>query len=223
MTRALVVTPWVGSGAGTDDPYRPLIADAYPVAWEDVTAQESAHVALGVLPYTVAVDANASVLNAIATDARFGLVQRDDATLTSAEVRSQLASVLHADVAAYVTRDGVPLANVLTELLAAQRRPPWAALTSVAVGDVVAYGTNLYRCVQAHATQSDWTPPVTPALWVRFHEPSAGPQPWVQPTGAHDAYQKGDLVTFQGSVYRSKINSNVWSPTAYPAGWELVP
>lgn len=45
---------------------------------------------------------------------------------------------------------------------------------------------------------------------------------WVQPTGAHDAYKIGDKVTFEGKRYTSKINGNTWSPTAYPAGWQLV-
>lgn len=45
---------------------------------------------------------------------------------------------------------------------------------------------------------------------------------WVAPTGAHDAYQSGDEVTFEGAVYRSVIDANVWSPADYPAGWELV-
>jgi len=43
---------------------------------------------------------------------------------------------------------------------------------------------------------------------------------WLQPTGAHDAYQMGDKVTFQGGRYISLIDANVWSPTVYPAGWE---
>ena len=46
-------------------------------------------------------------------------------------------------------------------------------------------------------------------------------QAWRQPTGAHDAYQKGDLVTFEGAVYESTIDGNTWSPTDYPAGWSL--
>lgn len=62
---------------------------------------------------------------------------------------------------------------------------------------------------------SEYTGPVEP------EEPEAPPE-FVQPTGAHDAYSTGDVVTFQGAVYRSLIDSNVWSPTAYPAGWELV-
>jgi hypothetical protein len=45
---------------------------------------------------------------------------------------------------------------------------------------------------------------------------------WVQPIGAHDAYKIGDKVIFEGRVYESIIDGNTWSPTDYPAGWELV-
>ena len=50
-------------------------------------------------------------------------------------------------------------------------------------------------------------------------EPEEWPE-WVQPTGAHDAYGVGDKVTYNGKYYVSKIAGNVWSPDAYPAGWE---
>lgn len=45
---------------------------------------------------------------------------------------------------------------------------------------------------------------------------------FVQPTGAHDAYQTGDMVTYNGKVYRSLIDNNAYSPDAYPQGWEVV-
>lgn len=52
-------------------------------------------------------------------------------------------------------------------------------------------------------------------------EPEEWPE-WVQPTGAHDAYGMGDKVTYNGKHYVSKIAGNVWSPDAYPQGWEEV-
>lgn len=55
-------------------------------------------------------------------------------------------------------------------------------------------------------------------------EPSPEPEEWpawVQPTGAHDCYNTGDKVTYNGQHYVSKIDGNVWSPDAYPAGWEV--
>ena len=45
---------------------------------------------------------------------------------------------------------------------------------------------------------------------------------YVQPTGAHDAYKKGDRVLFNGVVYESTIDGNVWTPDGYPTGWVVV-
>ncbi len=54
-------------------------------------------------------------------------------------------------------------------------------------------------------------------------EPAAPTYPeWKQPLGAHDAYKTGDRVTFEGKVYESTIDGNVWSPAVYPAGWTEV-
>ena len=58
-------------------------------------------------------------------------------------------------------------------------------------------------------------------------EPEPEPQPvqppeWVQPTGGHDAYKTGDRVTYNGKVYESVIDANVWAPDAYPQGWKVV-
>lgn len=58
-------------------------------------------------------------------------------------------------------------------------------------------------------------------------EPSPEPEPedipeWVQPTGAHDAYMKGDKVRYKAVVYVSLIDGNVWSPETYPQGWAVV-
>ena len=45
---------------------------------------------------------------------------------------------------------------------------------------------------------------------------------YVQPTGAHDAYNTGDKITYNGKKYICKINGCVWDPDTYPAGWEEV-
>lgn len=45
---------------------------------------------------------------------------------------------------------------------------------------------------------------------------------FVQPTGAHDAYAAGAQVTWNGEHWRSLLDGNVWSPAAYPQGWEKV-
>ena len=53
-------------------------------------------------------------------------------------------------------------------------------------------------------------------------EESQAPAKFVQPTGAHDAYNLGDRVTYSGRVYESIINGNVWSPDVYPDGWTEI-
>lgn len=45
---------------------------------------------------------------------------------------------------------------------------------------------------------------------------------WVQPLGGHDAYKTGDRVMYQGKVYESTIDGNVWAPDVYPAGWKEI-
>ena len=64
-----------------------------------------------------------------------------------------------------------------------------------------------------------WQPGVSG--WREVVEEGAAPE-WVQPTGAHDAYQTGDHVMFEGAEYVSLIDGNTWSPTAYPQGWEEI-
>lgn len=102
--------------------------------------------------------------------------------------------------------------------------PVWAADTEYAADVRVRYGEKLYRCVQAHTSQTGWEPDKTPALWTEVAKPGEIPV-WRQPTGAQDAYNKGDRVHYpdaDGPVYESLIDANVYSPEAYPAGWEVV-
>lgn len=97
---------------------------------------------------------------------------------------------------------------------------PWKVGVSYSIGDKVQYTEKVYKCVQAHTSQSDWTPDVTPALWT--HTSTEEWPEWVQPTGAQDAYNTGDKVTYQDQHYISTIDGNVWAPDVYPAGWQLV-
>jgi len=101
--------------------------------------------------------------------------------------------------------------------------PDWTPGAKVKPGDVLAWDGTLVEVIQGHTTQADWTPDKVPALWTPVRK-TAGAQPdeWVQPAGASDAYSKGDRVTFQGQVWESTIDTNVWSPTAHPAGWKRV-
>lgn len=98
----------------------------------------------------------------------------------------------------------------------------WAADTAYAADERIRHGEKLYRCVQAHTSQTDWTPDAAPALWTEVAKPGEIPV-WKQPTGAQDAYAKGDKVrypTADDAVYVSTVDSNVWEPTVY--GWEMI-
>lgn len=96
--------------------------------------------------------------------------------------------------------------------------PVWETDTAYSVGDRRQYDGLLYRCVQAHTSQADWYPPAVPALWVRTST-EEWPE-WVQPTGAHDAYNKGDKVTHNAQHWISDIDANIWEPGVY--GWSEV-
>lgn len=102
---------------------------------------------------------------------------------------------------------------------------PWAVGKSYNVGEFVTYGENsvgdpqLYKAVQAHTSQADWTPDVTASLFVTIGLDEKGYPVWSQPTGAHDAYNTGDIVDYNGTLYESLIDGNTYSPDAYPAGW----
>ena len=94
--------------------------------------------------------------------------------------------------------------------------PEWATDTAYTAGYKVQHGGTLYKCVQAHTSQADWTPDATPALWVKV---SLDEYPeWVQPTGTHNAYNIGDKVTYNGQRYVCTSNANVYAPDVY--GWE---
>lgn len=97
---------------------------------------------------------------------------------------------------------------------------PWADETAYAVDDRIRYDGILYRCVQAHTSQADWTPDATPALWtvVSLDE---WPE-WVQPTGAQDAYAKGDKVSHKDKHWISEVDGNVWEPGIYGNLWSEV-
>lgn len=98
--------------------------------------------------------------------------------------------------------------------------PTWASEIGALVneGERLWYNEKLYKVIQAHIVQEDWTPDTAPSLFV---EVSIEEWPeWKQPTGTADAYNKGDKVTYKGDHYISLIDANTWSPEEYPAGWE---
>lgn len=94
--------------------------------------------------------------------------------------------------------------------------PLWQAGASYEMGQRIAdEAGNLYRVVQTHTAQSDWQVSETPNLYtplgVTAQEPDAIPE-WVQPVGGHDAYAAGAQVRYEGVVYKSLIEANIYPP-----------
>lgn len=84
----------------------------------------------------------------------------------------------------------------------------------------VQYEGKLYKCLQGHSSQADWTPDTAVSLWVEIADPSIEYPDWVQPTGAHDVYSKGDKVSHLEKHWISDIDANTYEPGVY--GWTEV-
>lgn len=93
------------------------------------------------------------------------------------------------------------------------------------------YKDKVYEVIQEHTSQTTWLPEATPALYKEYLNVEIQNQDgsktevvkeFIQPTGAHDAYNKGDKVLFKGKIYKSKIDANTFSPEQFADGWEEV-
>lgn len=95
-------------------------------------------------------------------------------------------------------------------------------------GEMFTFGENevgdaqLYRVAQAHTSATEWLPNENPALYTPIGLNAEGHPVWSRPTGAQDAYNIGDIVDYNGTLYKSLIDGNTYSPEEYPAGWEIV-
>lgn len=98
--------------------------------------------------------------------------------------------------------------------------PAWSSGIAVSIGERYQYADKLYKVVQEHTTQADWTPEAAPSLWaeVLIPDPDAVPE-WEQPDSTNP-YSAGDKVTHNGKTWVSDIDNNVWEPGVY--GWSEV-
>ncbi|MEG1516074.1 MAG: hypothetical protein RSD95_14395 [Clostridia bacterium] len=97
---------------------------------------------------------------------------------------------------------------------------------SYAVGDVRMYEGIPYRCTQAHdsASNTGWTPPTVPALWMQYHGTSAATaRPWVQPLGAHDMYKVGEYMVWTDAQTYKCAQDTTYTPAALPGAWAQIP
>ena len=101
----------------------------------------------------------------------------------------------------------------------------WEVGKAYGVNTLVTYGENgvgdpqLYRVVQAHTSQADWTPDATASLYTPIGLTEEGYTEWSKPTGAHDAYNKGDIVCYDDVLWVSEVDGNVWQPGL--SGWAV--
>lgn len=90
--------------------------------------------------------------------------------------------------------------------------PEWKADVGYTVGQRVLYNSVLYKVLQAHTSQADWTPDVSHSLFAQILIPDENVIPeWVQPDSTNP-YMKGDKVTHNEITYESLIDNNVWEP-----------
>lgn len=96
--------------------------------------------------------------------------------------------------------------------------PLWKVDVAYLKDDRVRYNDTLYKVLQPHTSQSDWTPDVAVSLFVRVDDPTIEFPEWVQPTGAQDAYPLDAKVSHNSKHWISTVDNNVWEPGVY--GWE---
>ncbi len=96
--------------------------------------------------------------------------------------------------------------------------PAWRSGVDYVTGQRVLHGGVLYKALQDHTSQDDWTPDAAPSLFARVLIPDATAIPeWEQPDSTNP-YMSGDKVSHNGSTWVSTIDNNVWEPGVY--GWE---
>ena len=92
-------------------------------------------------------------------------------------------------------------------------------------GDRFTYGINgvgdaqLYKVVQDHISQADWIPGNVPSLYKAIGVTEDGYDEWSQPSGAHDTYNKGDIVFYEGKLYISTVDGNAYAPGIVEGQW----
>ena len=95
--------------------------------------------------------------------------------------------------------------------------PIWVSAKTYQTSERVQYNNILYKCLQGHTSQDDWTPDVAVSLWVRIDNPAEEWPEWIQPVGAQDAYPQNAKVSHNNKHWISEIDNNVWEPGVY--GW----
>lgn len=113
--------------------------------------------------------------------------------------------------------------NMVDEVTAAEHVDmflEWESGVAYKDSNIRKYNNELYKCLQDHTSQDDWTPDVSASLWKKIGDPTVDYPEWSQPISAGDAYMKGDKVSHNDYKWVSDIDNNVWEPSVY--GWSEV-
>lgn len=158
----------------------------------------------------------AGLLNAMLTGEGQGMTNRIQAAMELRKALQMFLSTLDPETQG---EDMLEVASVF---------PAYEVGKAYKTKQVFSYGTNgvgdpqLYQVLQDHTSAAEWTPDTAVSLYKAIGVTSGGYSEWVQPLGASDAYNTGDIVSYNGKLYKSIIDANVWAPDAYPAGWEAI-
>lgn len=113
-------------------------------------------------------------------------------------------------------KDALSKLDDTTALIVTSLFISWQSDHYYKIDERLRYNDKLYKVVQAHISQLGWEPDKTPALFVEVAKPGEIPE-WRQPTGAQDAYMKGDQVKYDGKIWESQYDNNTWQPGIF--GW----
>lgn len=81
------------------------------------------------------------------------------------------------------------------------------------------HGGTLYRVLQDHTSQSDWTPENAPSLYAKVLVAEEGQViEWSPIPPGSDGFPKGQVVTHNGKTWESQVDHNVWEPGATGVG-----
>ena len=141
----------------------------------------------------------------------------DTVMLEEVDAGDEIVKANEAGSITFVTMAEAGAIDATTAAEHAELFSPWAYPVSYKVGNIRRYGGALYKCVQAHTSQADWTPDTAASLWSATSDPAEEWPAWSQPVGAHDAYSAGAKVSHNGKHWTSNQDGNVWEPGAF--GW----
>ena len=144
-------------------------------------------------------------------------VVRVTKTDTAVEIENNIATT----GIAFVTMAEAGSIDAVTAAEHAELFSEWTCPIAYKTGNIRRYKGVLYKCIQDHTSQADWTPDTAVSLWTLTADPAEEWPAWSQPVGAHDAYSLGDQVSHNEKHWTSDVDGNVWEPGVY--GWTEVP